>query len=423
MITDLFTFWNSVGAFIALTWLVRFMILGNAARRRKVLRPTSYETLPPKLPSVSMLVAAKDEEDNIEQCVTTLLAQDYPDLEIIVIDDRSTDRTPAILRRLESGAGGKLRVITITKLRDGWFGKNNAMRAGVEASTGDWLCFTDADCRQTSNRTISVAVAEALRRDVDLLSITPVLETKTAWERIIQPACAALLIAWFRPSRVNSSKTRTAYANGAFMLTRRSCYDAIGGHERVRTEVNEDIQMARHVKDAGLRLRVVENDGLYVTRMYATPREAWRGWSRIFYGSFRTMGRLALPALSVLLSTLVPATMFVVSLVWLIRSPADTVGAQWSTFLVYSLTIALLQLTMWRFYGIVQIARGWSATYVLGAFVVFAMLVNAMLKTLGTTTQWRGTTYRRDALVPDRDETAREPSVTAEPDREATGNV
>ncbi|MHC4695599.1 MAG: glycosyltransferase family 2 protein [Planctomycetota bacterium] len=425
-----FTIWFAVAGFVGTVWLVRVVAIHLALGKRQVLGSRSYDGPPDNPPRISVLVAAKDEEDNIEACVTTLLQQDYPNFEVIAIDDRSSDDTPAILSRLQGEADGKLRVVTVTALSDGWFGKNNAMHVGVADVFGregmirdDWLCFTDADCRQISTNTLSMAMREAVAHEVDFLSVTPVLETLTVWERIIQPVCAFVLIGWFLPERVNDPRKKTAYANGAFMLLRRSCYDAIGGHEGVRTKVNEDIHMARITKQMGMRLRVVENDDLYRTRMYRTARETWRGWSRIFYGCLETLPRLAAAASMVTVFTIVPWMSLVAALIGrvchcsassalstgalpqslLLTQQCHTAGeaSTWSLLIVaWAGVILLKQIVTWRFYGIVKIGRLWSLAYVLGALVTLTMLINAMFKAAGAgVTTWRGTTYRGDQLV------------------------
>ncbi|MCH8147553.1 MAG: glycosyltransferase [Planctomycetes bacterium] len=255
-----FVIWLVLGVVVGLVWAIRLVVAGPILRKRAILRSSSYDAAPNPAPRVSVLVAAKDEEDNIETCISTLLEQDYPDFEIIAIDDRSTDGTSEILRGMAQRAGEKLQVVTVTQLRAGWFGKNNAMRAGVSVASGKWLCFTDADCRQISSKTLTVAMRKVLEEEIDFLSITPVLDFKFAWERLTQPVCALVLLFRFLPNHVNKPKNKTAYANGAFMLINRRCYEAIGGHERVRTEVNEDIVMARIAKETGFGLHVAENE-------------------------------------------------------------------------------------------------------------------------------------------------------------------
>jgi hypothetical protein len=204
---------------------------------------------------------------------------------------------------------------------------------------------------------------------------------------------------WFLPHRVNKPWRKTAYANGAFMLMHRTCYEAIGGHERFRTEVNEDIQMARAAKRMGLRLRVVENEDLYRTRMYETPGEAWRGWSRIFYGCFGSVPRLALAMLPLVALCAVPWASLIAALVAsaLVQNATST---PWTlAAYVWLVVIAFKQLVLWRVYRVLHVAPVWSLTYVLGAVVTLGMLISAMLKTLGASRMtWRGTTYRGDRL-------------------------
>ncbi|MFQ5413682.1 MAG: glycosyltransferase [Phycisphaerae bacterium] len=396
-----FTVWYVLAGIVAVGWLFVFRALASVARRRKVLTARSHPGPWDHPPKVSVLVAAKDEEDTIETCLTTLLTQDYPNLEIIAIDDRSTDRTPDILRALQQRAGDKLRVVTVDRLADGWFGKNNAMREGVSVSTGDWLCFIDADCRQTSPRTISVAVREAIERDIDLLTITPVLEARSTWERIIQPLCSAILIVRFRPSRANRRRSSIAYANGQFMLFSRRCYDAIGGHHAVRNRINEDIHLAKAVKGDGHKLRVMENQDLYQTRMYRTPREAWRGWSRIYHGCFESIPRLLAVAASTLCFIILPWVALVAAVIGTCAADGTDASRPWATAaLLTAIAVAALQIAMARFYHtFLRFDRRWSLTCVVGAIVAVGMLGSAMLKTIGaTTTTWRGTTYRRDRV-------------------------
>ncbi len=391
----LFYLWYLFAGLIAVVWIGRYIAIRTAIRKRIMLSSRSYDSPPDPAPKVSVLVAAKDEEDNIETCITTLLDQDYPDYEVIAIDDRSEDRTPEILQRLESQAEGKLRVVTIKQLRKGWFGKNNAMREGVSIARGDFMMFTDADCRQVSNKTISVSMRELLEHDTDFLSITPVLETKTILEKILQPVCALILMMWFPPYRVNDPERKAAYANGAFMLLRRKCYDGIGGHDRVKTEVNEDILMAQHAKRMGFNLRLAENDDLYRTRMYRNFPETFRGWSRIFYGSLRTSERLTKSIVMILMFTVLPWTSMTIALVgrtW--SSPEHLAYWTWAIW-AWAGVIAIKQMSLWKYYSIVRIPRGWSLTYAIGASLTITMLINAISKVWGATDlTWRGTTYR-----------------------------
>ncbi len=406
--------WTIYCLAIGLLWLSRHRQLSRAEHESCRLTPANHPA-PAKTPRLSVLVAAKDEEANIGMCVASLLDQDYPDFEVVAIDDRSTDRTGAILDRLASENGDRLRVIHVENVRDGWFGKNNAMREGVDLASGEWFCFVDADCRQTSRRTLSVAMAEVQERGVDFLSLLPVLETKSFWERLLQPVCAAILMIWFRPERVNHPKSSAAYANGAFMLMSRETYEAIGGHEAVKSQLNEDIHMARLCKHVGRRLFVVENDGLYVTRMYASFAETFRGWSRIFFGCFGKLRRLTLTAFMMLLASILPFLGLVVSAAGLLLSGGEA-AHQWKAALVLSVVVVIaLESVIYRFN---RLSRGvsWAwITYPLGISVALAMLLNAMGKRLGAPTTWRGTTYRGEAQVGNATPPDTDPPATVTP--------
>ncbi len=395
-----FLIWIILCCLVGLVWLSRHFDINRAKRNERILSSKSYEGVPSSPPRLSVLVAAKDEEENIGTCVRSLLDQDYPDYELIIINDRSADRTAEILARLQgSTANGRLKVVTVTELKDGWFGKNNAMREGVERATGDWFCFADADCRQTSRRTLSVAMHEAQRQQADFLSVLPVLETRSFWERLLQPVCAAVMILWFRPDRVNDPKSKAAYANGAFMLISRPCYERIGGHERVKVEVNEDMHMARITKSLGMKLNVIQNDDLYVTRMYSTFRETWRGWSRIFYGCFGVFHKLAVSILVLLCMTFFPwCSLAAGAIGWALADPAQ--AGPWKTITLVSLAVVCLkQSVMFRFYRIARSRPAWALGYPLGAVICLGMLCNAMSKLGGRTrTVWRGTTYRGEQL-------------------------
>jgi cellulose synthase/poly-beta-1,6-N-acetylglucosamine synthase-like glycosyltransferase len=389
----------------ALVWASRHRDITRALREQIPLRGNTFDGPPLPAPRVSVLIAAKDEEENIETAVRTFLSQDYPNVEFIVVNDRSTDGTEEILNRLQAETNGRpnaptLKVVHVEALADGWFGKNNAMRVGLEHAAGEWFCFSDADCRQTSPRTLSMAMRYAIENRVDFLSILPNLEMRTAWERIIQPVCGALMVFWFHPKRVNNPNHRAAYANGAFMLMSRETYEALGGHEAVKTEVNEDMHLARLAKEKRRRLEVVQNDDLYSVRMYSTLRDIWRGWSRIFYGCFGTFTRLAVTALVVVLMNVVPYASLLIA--W----PAVAVqgwsqAGPWRWIALSATVTVTLQISVIaRFYRMSRVNPWYAPTFIIGAVFCIGMLVNAMLKLGGrTTTIWRGTAYRGQKIA------------------------
>lgn len=392
--------WIALLVLITLIWLTRHIELARAKSRLITLSPVDGQSPPTDPPKVSVLVAAKDEEANIGTCATTLLDQNYPNYELIIIDDRSTDRTDAILRDIQKKDpnGAKLNVLNVQELPPGWAGKNNAMRMGIETAQGEWYLLSDADCRQTCRTTISAVMNYTLREHVDMLSVLPVLDTQTAWEKIIQPVAGAVMVFWFNPVRVNNPASKAAYANGAFILIRKDVYEKLGGHAAVRHQLNEDLHMAKLAKQNGFRLRVVQNDGLYLTRMYRNFHETWRGWSRIFYGCFGTVRQLLISAGFMTVVSLLPWISLLIALV------ATTLGAGglWSKLEVISSAAILAQLTVLvRYYEVSKSDARYVITWPIGAALCVGMLISAIFKTLGLTgTAWRGRVYKQGQQVP-----------------------
>ena len=397
--------WSLFGVLmvVAIVWMVRHLQLSKAARIMPPLDSSMYPGGCASVPNVSFLVAAKDEKANIETCLRSMAAQDYPNLQIIAVNDRSTDGTKEIMNRV-CGESDRMTAIHVTSIREGWFGKNNAMREGVDRATGEWLCFTDADCVQVSPRSLSIAMCHAQEKGADFLSVLPAHETGSFMESVIQPACSGIMMIWFNPLRVNNPNRRTAYANGAFMLMKRSCYDAIGQHEAVKTELNEDMHMARIAKEKGLRLVVVSNVDLYTVRMYDSFKQTVAGWSRIFYGCFGTFGRLLATGAAVFVFSLLPwVTLGISSIAMLLAeqnpTASESTGA-WSGVFWGSVGVCLLQWTvMLRFYRLNRLNAAYSLFYPIGACVGLYAVFGAIRRLGGRgTITWRGTTYRGNRL-------------------------
>ncbi len=345
-------------------------------------------------PLISVIVAAKDEQENIESCVRTMLSQDYGDFEMIVANDRSTDRTGEIVERIAS-EDGRVKLINIEHLPPGWCGKNNAMQTAIAQARGDWLCMIDADCTQSSRRTLSVAMAYARRSGADLLSVLPNLTMHGFWENAIQPVCSGIMMIWFHPDKVNDPKRPHAYANGAFMLMRRSAYERIGTHEAVKDQVNEDMQMAARVKSSGLNLRVVSNRGLYTVRMYTSLREILRGWGRIFFGTFGSFRRIGLSLLALVVMGFLPyaAAAFGFAAV---AGGGEPKGLLLAAALVGLAAVAVQIGVIYRFYGLIGAKPRFAWVYPLGCAAGAVALILAMTKLRrGATVTWRDTKYVR----------------------------
>ncbi|MBI5763938.1 MAG: glycosyltransferase [Planctomycetes bacterium] len=381
-----------------LVWGSRHVQLLLARRKMAPLTDGMFASDVGTLPTVSFIVAGKDEAENIENCLTSMLAQDYPSLEVIAANDRSADATGPIMDRIAAGSN-RLTVIHVKELAAGWLGKNNAMRTAVERAKGDWFCFTDADCTQVSKRSLRIAMNYALQEKLDFLSVLPAHDAQSFWEAVVQPACSGIMMIWFNPMKVNNPKSRAAYANGAFMLMSRACYHAIGRHEAVKAEFNEDMHMARLAKEKGLRLRVMSNEGLYTVRMYGSLKATWAGWSRIFFGCFGTLRRLVLAMTVVVMVSLMPwIALGAFGVSTLVAAEPENLRNP----LFAAAAACLAQLTvMWRFYALNHTPAWYGTLYPLGAVVGLGALINAVrrLRNRATIT-WRGTTYAAAVATP-----------------------
>jgi chlorobactene glucosyltransferase len=368
---------------IALVWTRRHIDLYRG-QKEPVLRPADAAGANP-LPRLSVLVAAKDEEANIGRCLEGLLAQDYPNLEIIIANDRSTDRTGAILDEF-AARDTRIKPVHVPALPAGWGGKNHAMHLAMQQATGEYLCFSDADCRYVSTVLMAAAVRFAQRENIDFLSVLPELEAHTFWERVVQPPAGAIMVFWFPPQKVNNPDKPQAYANGAFMLMSRHAYEVLGGHEEAKAQLNEDMHFARIAKQRRLRLRAIRGDGMYTVRMYTGLRQIWNGWTRIFYCSFGTLPRLLVSVIFLSVFSLLPALSLLLS---------PLCGAQAGGIaLAAGLAFVAQQTILWRFYALSRTPPWWALSYPLGAGLCLAITINALRRHGGVGTNWRGTTYQ-----------------------------
>ncbi|WP_010586364.1 glycosyltransferase [Schlesneria paludicola] len=379
-------------------WIIQLSLVLAGFRHRKFLKANS-SLKSARLPRLSVLVAARNEEDCIEKCVRSLCLQNYPDFEVIAINDRSTDATGQILDRLEREFAGRLRVIRVPSLPEGWFGKTHAMHLGMQFAQGEWFCFTDADCEQTSDQTLTVAVSEAIDQGADMLTLTPQFTMTSIWEKLTVPVCSWLMMVWFQPGRVNNPAVATAYANGAFMLMNRVCFDRVGGWASVRTQIGEDVAIARIAKSNGCRLLVMQSDGLFQTRMYDSIRASWNGWSRIFYGTLSPTV-IAVSIARLLLLSMIPTWILASSLIGNFLQPPDT-QVVWNAGLTgLCVIVAFQQIQAAIAFRATGSRLLWSLTIPIGHVIMVAMLFRAMLNHAGLARlQWRGTVFHRGQIV------------------------
>jgi chlorobactene glucosyltransferase len=353
---------------------------------------------PQKAPLISVCVPARNEERNIRACVEAILNQDYPNLEVIVLDDRSTDSTHEILVSIRSAtrpSNDKLKIISGSDLPKGWAGKPHALFQASAVARGEWLCFVDADTFLAPT-TLSACHAKAVETKADMFTIMTFQVLGSFWEKVVMPLVMTALSVGFSPRKVNDPKRKDAIANGQFILIKRPVYDAIGGHASVKANIVEDKAISQQVKWNGYRLIVADGMKLVRTRMYTSLSEMWEGWTKNIYLGLRD--QLSLMALGVFGALL--------TLVVSIFLPAwPLLGVSWYSKGGGGMAGAVIgeSLLLWSYliYARVMVARKmeispWYAfTTPLGAALFGAMMFTSAWKVIshkGVT--WKGRSYQ-----------------------------
>jgi chlorobactene glucosyltransferase len=269
---------------LASVWLatVLLLIARAASQQRFVPRLRQVNRLSDPVPTVAVIVPARDEASNVGPCLTSVLAQSYPRdrLRLIMVDDQSTDATAAIARSLARG-DPRLVVLASPPLPQNWMGKPHACQIGYSLVAGEteWLCFLDADT-QASPALLASALQSARSEHIDLLSLTPFHELKSFAERLMLP-CGLYLLAFAKDlARSQDPNSDVTTATGQFMLVRRSVYEAVGGHAAVRNEICEDLALAQLIKNAGGRVLLKRADQLLTARMYTGWQTLWPGFAK-----------------------------------------------------------------------------------------------------------------------------------------------
>lgn len=335
----------TAAALWTLPWTVPPIAALLRARKSRSLDDVSPRP-PEPAPLVSVIVPARNERRNIERCVSSVLSTTYAAVEVIVVDDHSTDGTGDIVRQM-AARDPRLRVVDAPNLPEGWFGKQWACATGASAASGELLVFTDADTKHEPDL-LTRAVNVVENESIDLLTLAGHQEMHSFWERVIQPQLFAMLaIRYGGTEHVSHAKRPIdVIANGQFILVRRSAYDALGGHALVRDRVAEDLSLAQEFVRSGRKLLLIRAVRQFSTHMYASLSELIGGWRKNIFAGGRSamLGGAAGRALFPLVLMLFPI-IGLVPPVALILSLAGVLSTAW---LLWSVIVVAVALFFWE---------------------------------------------------------------------------
>jgi len=330
-------------------------------------------------PAVSIIVAARDEERGVERALVSLLRQDYLNYEVIVVNDRSTDGTAAILERM-AHADDRLRVVTVTELPPGWLGKNHALHLGASRASGEFLVFTDADVVMEPS-VLSRAVNYTLQHGLDHLTASLRAEMRGYLLNALL-VLFTLSFAWFvQPWKARDPKSRKHVGIGAFNLVRASVYRALGGHEQIRMRPDDDMKLGKLIKSRGYRQDFVVGGALISVEWYSSLGAMIGGLTKNMFAGVDYRLSMAVGSVAVLL----------VVYVWPFFALVVTGGS----VRMVNLLIVLTVLTAFAVAaGYVNIPRTCALVLPLTALLLAWIIVRSTAVTLWNGgIEWRGTRY------------------------------
>jgi len=369
--------------FVALFWLTYGLRVAYGA-----IRLPWVKDFPPapdaECPRISILFAARDEEEKLPAALATLMQIDYPGLEVVAVDDRSQDATGRILDEF-AATHPRLRVVHEERLPEGWLGKTHALQKAYEASLGEWLLFTDADVRfnpDVVRRVVSLVKAQNL----DHLSLLGDVEMVGFWEKVLITFFGLGFHLAADPSRVGNRRSSRYVGVGAFQLLRRSAYETSGTHRRLAMEVIDDMKLGKIVKQAGFRSGCAVAQDLVAVRWHAGVGNLVRGVTKNFFAGAGYDLRLVTVQLAVLLvMDILPFVGVVFGHGWIRAFSAIAV------LIALSFHVGVA----W----VMRVSPLYALTHPLGAALFFYMLLRSTVVTLRQGgIVWRDTFYPLEEL-------------------------
>ena len=359
------------------------------------IRPGANRDSSEDFPLISVIVPAHNEQATIEACIWSVLEQDYPRYEFIIVDDRSEDLTGSIASDLARDRSN-FKMITLHELAQGWTGKCHALDVGVRHASGEWLAFLDADCR-LDGTALRQCYQAALEHKVSMVTLSPKFILKSFWEKALQPVFAVASSILFPLPKVNDPASPVASANGMFYLISRYAYDKIGGHHDVKGLAVEDIGIGKRVKASGLGLLFANGRYLLRTHMYTGFRATLDGWTRILSASMNY--EVATVVRHLVIHVLMSPLAGLLALYMFVPTAQELFPNTWFV-LPLIFVVELLVVPPW-FCSQLGIPKKYCVLMCLGNFFLiwtFAVMIKKIL--MKDALQWRGTTYDNHLYEP-----------------------
>jgi glycosyltransferase involved in cell wall biosynthesis len=330
----------------------------------------------------SVIVAVRNEEAAVRDALRSLLAQDYPALELIAVNDRSTDATGQVLAEL--AADPRLRVVTVEALRPGWLGKPHALWLGARQATGEWLLFTDADVVFAPN-CLRLAVGYASAARLDHLTLGPKLRARSFLLGAFVAYFTYLMVIFLRLYRVNDPDASEGIGLGAFNLVRRSAYDAVGTYAAVARRPDDDVRFGQLVRRKGFRQQLLDGSDLLEVEWYPSLTAAFAGLEKNFFAAYSYNLALALTSNALLLA----------AYVWPWAGALLTRGGgRWLLLASVLTQVATFLKTRGGLVRLQPIEVGYALAMPLSALLVcYTALRSTVVTLLRGGIRWRGTFY------------------------------
>jgi len=372
-----------VFGFIAFFWLTYGLRVAYGALRLPWLED-SAPAIDADCPAISILFAARDEEEKLPAALATLKEIDYPNLEVIAVDDRSQDATGRVLDEF-AAAHLRVRVVHVAELPPGWLGKPHALQKAYEASTGEWLLFTDADVRFKPD-VLRRAITLARAGELDHLTLLCDVEMIGFWEKALITFFVAVFHLASDPYRVSSPRSPFYVGVGAFQLVKRRAYEASGTHRRLAMEVIDDMKLGKIIKKSGFRSGAGIAQDSVVVRWHDGVGNVVRGVTKNFFAGFGyNLGFVSVGIAGILLLNVAPIFGLVFSHGWI------------RVLAAIALFVALF------FHAgaaiVMRVSPLYAFTHPLGAILLCYMLLRSTVVTLKQGgIIWRDTFYPLDEL-------------------------